>query len=120
MARDNDKNLTVKIGYRDSRRAASRILQPGKRFALRRFLLFIAVTGYLVEGFRIGQSMPEFEKWSPVGYGLGAMFAGMADDTLRSVHPKSAATIVLQPGRWAISAAGLHDVESRGVVVELQ
>jgi hypothetical protein len=44
MARDNDKNLTVKIGYRDSRRAASRILQPGKRFALRRFLLFIAVT----------------------------------------------------------------------------
>jgi len=33
-----------KIGYRDSRRAAFRILQPGKRHALRRFLLFVAVT----------------------------------------------------------------------------
>ncbi len=33
-----------KIGYRDSRRAAFRIMQPGKRHALRRFLLFILVT----------------------------------------------------------------------------
>ena len=39
-----DNNLSRKIGYRDSRRAASRILQPGKRFALRRVLLFVAVT----------------------------------------------------------------------------
>ncbi|NNK98758.1 MAG: hypothetical protein HKO88_06905, partial [Xanthomonadales bacterium] len=39
-----DKNLSTKIGYRDSRRAAFRILQPGKRYALRRFLLFILVT----------------------------------------------------------------------------
>jgi sodium-dependent dicarboxylate transporter 2/3/5 len=44
MAADKDNNLSVKIGYRDSRRAASRILQPGERFALRRFLLFVAVT----------------------------------------------------------------------------
>ena len=44
MATDNGNNLSDKIGYRDSRRAASRILQPGKRYALRRFLLFIAVT----------------------------------------------------------------------------
>ncbi len=44
MATDNGKNLSVKIGYRDSRRAASRILHPGKRYALRRFLLFVAVT----------------------------------------------------------------------------
>ena len=39
-----DKSLSSKIGYRDSRRAAFRILQPGKRHALRRFLLFILVT----------------------------------------------------------------------------
>jgi len=39
-----DKKLSEKIGYRDSRRAASRILHPGKRFALRRVLLFVAVT----------------------------------------------------------------------------
>ena len=39
-----DRNLSIKIGYRDSRRAASRILHPGERFALRRALLFVAVT----------------------------------------------------------------------------
>jgi sodium-dependent dicarboxylate transporter 2/3/5 len=39
-----DKKVSNKIGYRDSRRAAFRILQPGKRHALRRFLLFILVT----------------------------------------------------------------------------
>jgi len=44
MSTDKDNNLSVKIGHRDSRRAAFRILQPGKRFALRRFLLFVAVT----------------------------------------------------------------------------
>jgi sodium-dependent dicarboxylate transporter 2/3/5 len=37
-----------KIGYRDSRRAAFRIMQPGKRHALRRFLLFILVTAAAV------------------------------------------------------------------------
>ena len=41
---EKDNNLSRKIGYRDSRRAASRILHPGKRFALRRVLLFVAVT----------------------------------------------------------------------------
>ena len=38
-----DNNISDKVAYRDSRRAAFRILQPGKRHALRRFLLFIAV-----------------------------------------------------------------------------
>jgi len=44
MNTEKDNNLSIKIGHRDSRRAAFRILQPGKRFALRRFLLFVAVT----------------------------------------------------------------------------
>jgi sodium-dependent dicarboxylate transporter 2/3/5 len=39
-----DKDISGKVAYRDSRRAAFRILQPGKRFALRRFLLFLVVT----------------------------------------------------------------------------
>ena len=39
-----DELNSDKIGFRDSRRAAFRILQPGKRHALRRFLLFVAVT----------------------------------------------------------------------------
>ena len=42
---DNENNgILDKIGYRDSRRAAFRILQPGKTHALRRFLLFLFVT----------------------------------------------------------------------------
>ena len=49
-------------------------------------LLFIGVTGYVVEAFRIAQTMPDFEKWSPVGYGIAAMFSGMATDSLSTVH----------------------------------
>jgi len=39
-------------------------------------LLLIAITGFLVEGLRIGQTMPEFEKWSPVGYTVASIFGG--------------------------------------------
>ena len=31
-------------------------------------LFFIGVTGFLIEGFRIAEKMPEFERWSPVGW----------------------------------------------------
>jgi sodium-dependent dicarboxylate transporter 2/3/5 len=41
---DKDDQVIDKIAYRDSRRAAFRILEPGVRHALRRFLLFIAVS----------------------------------------------------------------------------
>lgn len=37
------QSLSDKIAYRDSRRAAARILQPGRRHALRRFVSFILV-----------------------------------------------------------------------------
>ena len=49
-------------------------------------LMVIAVTGYLVEGFRIAQTMPDFEKWSPVGWWIASMFSGMSTDTLFDVH----------------------------------
>ena len=39
-----ENQVSEKIGYRDSRRAAFRILQPGETHALRRFLLFVVVT----------------------------------------------------------------------------
>ena len=41
----SEKNNSVKdkVSYRDSRRAAFRVLQPGRTHALRRFLLFVAV-----------------------------------------------------------------------------
>ena len=38
-----ENNISDKVAYRDSRRAAYRILRPGVRHALRRFLLFILV-----------------------------------------------------------------------------
>jgi sodium-dependent dicarboxylate transporter 2/3/5 len=41
---DKDDQVIDKIAYRDSRRAAFRILEPGVRHVLRRFLLFIAVS----------------------------------------------------------------------------
>ena len=44
MVKQQDDQVFEKIGYRDSRRAAFRILQPGKTHALRRFLLFVVVT----------------------------------------------------------------------------
>ena len=41
----NEQNRSVsdKVSYRDSRRAAFRVLQPGRTHALRRFLSFLAV-----------------------------------------------------------------------------
>ena len=40
----DDQKISDQVSYRDSRRAAFRILQPGKTHALRRFLLFVLVT----------------------------------------------------------------------------
>ncbi len=49
-------------------------------------LLVIAVTGYLVEGFRIAQTMPSFERWSPVGWVTASVVSGMGESTLYDVH----------------------------------
>jgi len=40
---DKSNSVSDKVSYRDSRRAAARILTPGKKHALRRFLSFILV-----------------------------------------------------------------------------
>lgn len=38
-------------------------------------LLFLGVTGFVLEGLRIaGTGFPEFEHWSPVGWGLAGLF----------------------------------------------
>ncbi len=49
-------------------------------------LLVIGVTGYAVEGLRIAQTMPDFERWSPVGYALAGTVNGLAADTLFDAH----------------------------------
>jgi Fe-S oxidoreductase/nitrate reductase gamma subunit len=53
--------------------------------------LLIAVTGFLTEGLRVagangGMEANAFEKWSFVGWGLGSLFSGMGESTLRGAH----------------------------------
>ena len=45
---DPKQTLSDKVAYRDSRRAAERILRPGRTHALRRFLSFVAVAGLVL------------------------------------------------------------------------
>jgi len=49
-------------------------------------LLVIGVSGYVLEALRIAQTMPDFEIWSPVGYGLATMVDHLALETLVSAH----------------------------------
>jgi sodium-dependent dicarboxylate transporter 2/3/5 len=45
---DKPQSLSDKVAYRDSRRAAFRILQPGRTHALRRFLSFVLVAALVL------------------------------------------------------------------------
>ncbi|MCA8955751.1 MAG: (Fe-S)-binding protein, partial [Planctomycetes bacterium] len=49
-------------------------------------LLLIGVTGYAVEALRIAQGMPEFERWSPVGYALAHAASGFSATTKVDGH----------------------------------
>ena len=40
-------------------------------------LFFLALTGFLLESFRIAADNPSFEVWSPVGYAIGQGFRGL-------------------------------------------
>jgi sodium-dependent dicarboxylate transporter 2/3/5 len=48
LVTDEKQSLSDKVAYRDSRRAAFRILEPGKTHALRRFLSFLVVAGLVI------------------------------------------------------------------------
>jgi nitrate reductase gamma subunit len=49
--------------------------------------LVIGVTGFLTEGLRIAlNGMPEFEKWSVIGYPLATTFDSLSHSTLRDAH----------------------------------
>jgi Fe-S oxidoreductase len=51
-------------------------------------LLFLALTGFLLEALRIAWTNPSFEVWSPVGWAAGQGFRalGLADGTASSAH----------------------------------
>ncbi len=51
-------------------------------------LIAIGVTGFLLEGARIADELPDFERWSVVGYtiALGMRSAGMVGDAALPVH----------------------------------
>jgi Fe-S oxidoreductase/nitrate reductase gamma subunit len=49
-------------------------------------LLAIAVTGYAIEGLRIAQTMPAFERWSPVGWALASTLGGLSTAVLVDAH----------------------------------
>jgi sodium-dependent dicarboxylate transporter 2/3/5 len=56
-----DNSLSDQVAYRDSRRAAFRVLEPGKTHALRRFLSFVvvAVVAFVVWNTLTGSFPPE-------------------------------------------------------------
>jgi len=63
--------LSMFLGRRAGR-GDSRILRAWWVAALAWLLLWIGVSGFLVEGARIARDMPAFERWSVVGYGVAA------------------------------------------------
>lgn len=51
-------------------------------------LFIIVVSGFVIEGFRIGVTQPSWEIWSPVGYGLASFFisTGLKIEQMQSLH----------------------------------
>ena len=51
-------------------------------------LLFLGVTGFLLEALRIAETDPSFEKWSPVGWvvGQGLIAIGVDGETASAAH----------------------------------
>jgi Fe-S oxidoreductase/nitrate reductase gamma subunit len=50
-------------------------------------LLIVAVTGFVIEGVRISaDGMPDFEKWSPVGWLIAGAISGVSVDTSNFIH----------------------------------
>lgn len=65
-----------------------RLLQAWWVAAMAWLLLVISVSGFLLEGARIAVEMPEFERWSAVGYGVALAWnaAGVGAEAASSAH----------------------------------
>ena len=49
-------------------------------------LLFIILSGFLVEALRLAATKPAWAVYSPVGYALSLLFAGVGEETIRTIH----------------------------------
>jgi Fe-S oxidoreductase/nitrate reductase gamma subunit len=49
-------------------------------------LFLILLTGFLIEGLRIGVTKPDWASWSPVGLMFARLFAGMGTEGMISLH----------------------------------
>ncbi|RMD96095.1 MAG: (Fe-S)-binding protein, partial [Calditrichaeota bacterium] len=49
-------------------------------------LFVIGLTGFFIEGFRIAQTMPEFEHWSPVGWAIASSMQNLDTASLVELH----------------------------------
>ncbi len=49
-------------------------------------LLFIIVSGFVLEALRLAAMKPAWAVFSPVGYTLSLLFAGMSEESLRTAH----------------------------------
>ena len=78
------------------KRDSSRLLKQWWVGSLVLLLLLIALTGFLVEGARIAWKMPNFEKWSVVGYTIAA--------GLRALNIKDGNALVLHRIMWITHA----------------
>lgn len=75
--------LSRRFGKRQSR------ILPAWRVALLAWLLLaIGATGFLLEGARIARGLPDFEKWSFVGYAIAVLLrtAGLTEQAAVSGH----------------------------------
>lgn len=49
-------------------------------------LFLIILSGFLIEGLRIAITQPAWERWSPVGYGLGKLFNSLSGPVAQLYH----------------------------------
>lgn len=59
---------------------------PLDSFYLLAVLLFIAVTGLLVESLRLAATKVPWAHWSPIGNLISGIFSGMPADSLKTIH----------------------------------
>lgn len=72
--------MTVKRAFHPPRyeyRASDRRVYVTGDWVFLGALFFLALSGFLLESFRITQTNPSFETWSPVGWAVGRGFRGL-------------------------------------------